>query len=68
MAMLTITAVFLKYIPLVLNFKAYSLDYGFISSFLFFFYYFHILTRSAQSRIELTSHLNQVDLRILLNP
>ena len=35
---MTIAAVFLKYIPFVLSFKAYSLKYGFISSFFSDFY------------------------------
>ena len=65
-AMVTITTVFSKYVPLVLNFKAYSLEYGFISS--FFAPFLHIFTLPRNPKDWITSHLNQVDLEILLNP
>ena len=64
MAMMTITIVFAKYIPLVLNFKAYFLEYGFI--FFIFFFLVLIFTPSAQSRTEISLNLNKVDLGILL--
>ena len=57
--MMTITIAFPKYVPFMLNFKAYSREHRFISSFYAHFYTFCD---------EIASRCNQVDLGILLNP